>query len=206
VRAIADVRNTASVKLLEHCGFSCFATLAATFRGEPCEEHHFVRQRSDNLKIHLRAATAADAERVATVMIESRLALMPFAPSAHSEDEDRQWVAQRLIPQGGVTVAELQGQIVGVLAVQVRQGIAWIDQLMVDPLHVKCGIGHSLVQHALANLPRPVQLYTFQANQAARRFYEALHFKAVAFTDGSANEECVPDVLYRLDDMQDTRA
>ena len=32
---------------------------------------------------------------------------------------------------------------------------------------------------------------------AARRFYEARGFSAVAFTDGARNEEGEPDVLYR---------
>ncbi len=197
-RAIADVRNTASVKLLERTGFKCFATLAATFRGEPCEEHFFVRQSDGDVTPHLRAATAADAAAVATLMIESRLELMPFAPSAHSDDEVRQWVATVLIPQGGVMVADMQGHIAGVLALQRRGAIGWIDQLMVDPLHVKRGIGRALLRHAMAQWPgTTLQLYTFQANQAARRFYEVQGFRAVAFTDGGDNEERCPDVLYR---------
>jgi RimJ/RimL family protein N-acetyltransferase len=202
VRAIADVRNASSLKLLQRTGFKCYATLAATFRGEACEEHCFVRYPGDVVTPELRKATAADAPAVATVLIESRLALMPFAPSAHSDEDLHGWVAHTLIPQGGVTVATLQGAIVGVLATQVRDPIGWIDQLMVDPLHVQRGIGRALLQHALQQLQTDpgtaVQLYTFQANQAARRFYEAQGFRAVAFTDGADNEERCPDVLYRL--------
>lgn len=97
--------------------------------------------RPGGVTIHLRPATAADADAVATLMIGSRLALMPFAPSAHNEQSQRQWIAGHLIPQGGVTVAELRGQVVGMLALQCRKGMGWIDQLMVDPLHVKRGIG-----------------------------------------------------------------
>ena len=198
-RAVADVRNTSSVQLLKRCGFKCFATLATTFRGEPCEEHHFVRYAEDRVQPTLRAATAADAAAVATLLIDSRLALMPFAPSAHSDEETHRWVAGTLIPGGGVTVATLQGAIVGVVAVQRQGGMGWINQLMVDPQQVKRGIGHALLHHALQQLPRPVQLYTFQANWAARRFYEQQGWRAVAFTDGADNEEQVPDVLYRLD-------
>ncbi len=199
VRAVADVRNSASVALLERCGFKCYATLSANFKGEPCEEHHFVRYADDTVQPQLRPATAADAPAVAALMIECRLALMPFAPSAHSDDETRQWVAQALIPAGGVTVATLQGDIVGVVASQVADGTGWVQQLMVDPQQVKCGIGHALLAHALQGLPRPVQLWTFQANWAARRFYERQGWRAVAFTDGAGNEDHVPDVLYRLD-------
>jgi RimJ/RimL family protein N-acetyltransferase len=199
VRAIADVRNTASVALLERNGFKCYATLATTFHDEPCEEHFFVRHRDTRAKPRLRDATDADADAVAALMINCRAQLMPFAPCAHPDEDTRQWVAQELIPEGGVTVAEMEGRIVGVLAVQERDGKAWVDQLMVDPLHVKRGVGRTLLHHALATLPRPVQLWTFQPNQAARRFYEAQGFRAVGFTDGSGNEEQCPDVRYQLD-------
>jgi len=40
--AITDTRNTASVRLLERLGFARIATEPATFREEPCEEHHYL--------------------------------------------------------------------------------------------------------------------------------------------------------------------
>lgn len=39
---ITDTRNTASIRLLERLGFRHERTAPAIFRGEPCEEHHFV--------------------------------------------------------------------------------------------------------------------------------------------------------------------
>jgi GNAT superfamily N-acetyltransferase len=93
----------------------------------------------------------------------------------------------------------LQDTVVGVVAVQAEDGLGWIDQLMVHPQQVKRGIGRVLLARALRQLPRPVQLWTFQANWAARRFYDLQGWRAVAFTDGADNEERVPDVLYRLD-------
>jgi hypothetical protein len=41
-----------------------------------------------------------------------------------------------------------------------------------------------------------LRLYTFQCNQGARRFYERHGFIAVAFGDGSSNEEGEPDIRY----------
>ena len=41
-----------------------------------------------------------------------------------------------------------------------------------------------------------LRLYTFQSNEGARRFYERHGFAAVAFGDGSDNEEREPDVRY----------
>ena len=55
-----------------------------------------------------------------------------------------------------------------------------------------------LLAHAMRTLELPIRLYTFQANVGARRFYERHGFVAIEFTDGHANEERCPDVLYEL--------
>ena len=151
------------------------------------------------MHLTLRPATPADADAVAGVLRLSRRVLMPFVPEVHGEDDVRGWVAGTLLPGGGVTVAEVDAAVAGVLAVSQLDGVAWIDQLYVHPAFVARGIGHALLRHALVVLPRPVQLYTFQANIRARGFYERRGFVAVALGDGSGNEERCPDVLYRLD-------
>ncbi len=43
---ITDARNTGSIRLLERLGFRRERTEAAVFRGEPCEEHHYVFDRA----------------------------------------------------------------------------------------------------------------------------------------------------------------
>jgi GNAT superfamily N-acetyltransferase len=68
--------------------------------------------------------------------------------------------------------------------------------LYLHPSVVNQGLGAALLQTALHELPPPIRLYTFQANVAACRFYERHGFQAIAFGDGSGNEEQVPDVLY----------
>lgn len=202
VVAVADTRNAASLRLLQRLGMRPFATLPAQFRGQPCLEQHWVARRENRITPQLRPAKAADAEAVHTVLRLSRQVLMPFAPSAHSEAENAQWVAGQLIPGGGVTVAEYGGQVVGVLAVASRAEAHWIDQLYVHPAQCAAGVGSRLLHHALqqfaqpARLVTPVRLYTFQANHHARAFYERQGFRAVAFSDGQGNEEHCPDVLY----------
>lgn len=150
------------------------------------------------LNATLRPATQADATRVASLLIEARRAFMPYAPSAHSESEVREWVARVLVPSGGVTVAERHGQIVGVMATACTEQVSWITQMAVDPSLVNQGTGGLLLAHALSTLTLPVRLYTFQANVGARRFYERHGFVPIQFTDGQANEEHCPDVLYEL--------
>jgi GNAT superfamily N-acetyltransferase len=149
--------------------------------------------------IRLSAAAPADAEAIADVYLASRRTFLPFAPLAHDEADVRTWVARVLVPEGRVTVARQDDAVVGLLAVSVgADGCGWIDQLYLAPGATGRGIGARLLALALGELPRPVRLYTFQANAGARRFYERHGFVAVAFGDGSGNEEGVPDVLYEL--------
>jgi len=150
------------------------------------------------MSVALRAATTEDAPHVAEVLISSRKAFLPYAPSVHADTEVHRWVREVLIPSGGVTVACAGAALVGALATARESNVSWIKQLYITPSHVGQGIGSRLLAHALASVALPVRLYTFQANARARSFYERHGFKAIAFTDGSANEERCPDVLYEL--------
>ncbi len=148
------------------------------------------------MEIVCRAATAADAARVAQVYLASRHRFLPFAPLAHTDSEVRRWVADHLVPSGGVTVACRDGVVVAMMALSRDAEAGWIDQLYLDPSCVAHGIGTRLVEHAKRALGAPVRLYTFQANEGALRFYERHGFRPLAFGDGSGNEEGCPDVLY----------
>jgi ribosomal protein S18 acetylase RimI-like enzyme len=144
----------------------------------------------------LRPATAEDALGVAEVLAASRRVFLPFAPSAHTPEENRHWVERQLLPQGGVHLAERSGQVVAVLATSADHDASWIEQLYVLPGHEGQGIGTRLLLHAHAVLTPPIRLYTFQENVRARRFYERHGYIAIQFSDGALNEEHCPDVLY----------
>jgi len=146
----------------------------------------------------LRPAVAADADRIAQILIDVRLVFMPYAPLTHSSRDIRSWVGEFLIPSDGAVVAEYDGAVIGVLATKREDVCSWITQMAVDPLHVGTGIGSVLLQHALRVLPWPIRLFTFQANVGARRFYERHGFRIVRLSDGGANEERCPDVLYEF--------
>jgi len=146
----------------------------------------------------LRPANIDDALQIAEVLLSSRKTFLPYACSAHTDAEVHQWVRETLIPTGGVSVACVDTSIVGVLATSRASDASWVDQLYLRPSHVGRGIGARLLGQALRSLSLPVRLYTFQANGRARSFYERHGFKAVAFTNGGANEERCPDVLYEL--------
>jgi aminoglycoside 6'-N-acetyltransferase len=51
IEAVTDVRNASSMRLLERLGFRREGTEEALFRGLPCREHHYARERADPMKI-----------------------------------------------------------------------------------------------------------------------------------------------------------
>ena len=150
------------------------------------------------MNLVLRDARRGDSERVADVYLKSRRTFLDYAAMAHSEAEVRRWVATKLIPSGGVTVAIVDDQIMGMLATSRKESVSWIDQLYLLPGVVGRGIGSRLLELAMAALPAPIRLYTFQQNSGSRRFYERHGFRAIAFGDGSGIEERCPDVLYEF--------
>jgi GNAT superfamily N-acetyltransferase len=154
--------------------------------------------RHGTLRAAIRKATVEDDRDIIRVLRASRLASLPYAPPVHSEADDLEWARRSLIPSGGVTVAVVEGRIVGVMAVSRRQSCSWIDQLYIEPTLYRRRIGTQLLQTALASLERPIRLYTFQQNRPARRFYERHGFRPIQFTNGRDNEERCPDVLYEL--------
>lgn len=145
---------------------------------------------------HVRLATQEDAAAIAEVLLQSRQVFLPYAPLAHSPSQVRQWVADHLVPSGPVLVAVESGQVVGFLASSERDASSWIDQLYVRPGHESRGVGSQLLAVAHSGLRLPIRLFTFQANVRARCFYQRHGYQAVRFSDGAANEEHCPDVLY----------
>ena len=73
---------------------------------------------------------------------------------------------------------------------------SWISQLYVDPSWTGRGIGSRLVTVAKDCRPGGIQLWAFQSNRRAHRFYERHGFVAERWTDGAANQELAPDVRY----------
>lgn len=141
--------------------------------------------------VAIRRARAADAEALADIWLEAFRDTYPFPP-AHSDDDVRGWIRERLLPETETWVAERGGSPVGFLSV----GDGWVEQLYVRPGHTGGGIGSRLIEVAKERAPAGLQLWTFQVNAGARRFYERHGFRAVEMTDGTGNEERQPDVRY----------
>lgn len=142
--------------------------------------------------IQIRSATKADADAIADVFSPS-LRLLTFLPELHTTDEDRWFIANIIMNECAVTLAEHEGSIISFLALERDE----IRLLHTHPDHIGKGAGSLLLQ-AAKNLDLPaLQLWCFQANMRARKFYERHGFRPVEFTDGARNEEKTPDVRYR---------
>lgn len=140
----------------------------------------------------LRRAAAADADAIAAVFSPS-LRLLDFLPALHTVAEDRWFIENVILRDCAVTAAEDAGRIVAFLALQGGE----IRLLHTHPEWIGRGAGSLLVEHAKASGAAALELWCFQANTRARRFYEARGFRAIRFTDGADNEEKTPDVRYR---------
>jgi len=117
---------------------------------------------------------------------------LPSLAGLHTPEQDRWFFRERLFEACRLWGAFDGAGMIGLIAF--REG--WIDQLYVLPEHQGRGTGNALLQVAQRDF-NSLQLWTFQRNAPARRFYEARGFVLVQETDGARNEEKEPDALYR---------
>lgn len=140
----------------------------------------------------IRRATASDAPVIARIHIEARLESMPYLPHLHSDEETEDWVRDIVLPGQEVWVATIEGVVAGYIAIDGQS----VEALYVMPGFQGRGIGSALLHMAMDRSRGTLELWTFQRNAQARRFYEARGFQAVQLTDGADNEEREPDVRY----------
>jgi len=113
-------------------------------------------------------------------------------PPAHPPDDVRVWFAEVVVATREVWLIEEEGLPVALLVLDGD----WVDQLYVDAGRTGRGLGTQMLQLAKQLRPAGLDLWTFQSNDRARRFYERHGFEAVATTNGN-NEEGAPDIHYR---------
>lgn len=145
--------------------------------------------------IEIRPATVEDAARIADVWLSSWRATFDFEP-AHPDEDVRRWVREELLVEAEDWVATDPSDGDSVIAL-LGLSDTMVEQLYVRPDRIGRGVGRALLELAKRRRPDGLDLYCFAANDRARRFYERNGFEAVAFGDGSGNEERQPDVLYR---------
>jgi GNAT superfamily N-acetyltransferase len=111
---------------------------------------------------------------------------------AHADDDVRQWMRGVLEEHEAWLACADDGAPVGLMVLEGD----WVGQLYVDPAWTGQGLGTRFLDLAKQRRPRGLQLWTFQSNVRAQRFYERNGFTVQERTDGSGNEERAPDLRY----------
>jgi GNAT superfamily N-acetyltransferase len=133
-----------------------------------------------------------EAAEIVGVWLRSRMASVPeIPPPVHSAEEVHSWFQDVVLPSREVWVADEGGAVIGVLVIEDQ----WIDQLYVVPDRTGQGVGSRLIVVAKQQRPSGLELWSFEANVRARRFYESHGFVATGSTPGD-NEEGAPDVRF----------
>ena len=130
----------------------------------------------------LRQLELADMDAASRVHRAAFDRALPTLAGLHTPDEDRWLYRERVFG-----ICEVWGAFdgTGMTAVLAfREG--WIDQRAVYGATTRRG--HSALLQVAQNAFDRLQLWTFQCDGPARRFYEARGFTLVRETDGAANE------------------
>lgn len=137
----------------------------------------------------LRPARTTDAGAVGGILTEFAQTT-DWMPKLHTGAEDIAH-AGVLIERGWVTVAVQAGEVLGFAACNGSD----LDALYVRHKARNQGIGTALLNH-LQTQENALELWTFQANTGAQRFYELHGFVERTRSDGSSNDEKLPDIQY----------
>ena len=138
----------------------------------------------------LRAAQPLDAGRVGDILWRFQEDT-PWMPKLHATAETISFCGA-MIEQGLVRVAVEGGRVQGFVA---RRGEEILSLYLAAEAQGR-GLGARLLLEAQGASPN-LKLWTFQRNTGAQRFYERHGFVEVERTDGSGNDENLPDIRYR---------
>lgn len=141
------------------------------------------------LRMIIDEASITDAETIATIHVAARKRAMPWLPALHTPEQVRWYFETLVLPVEKVLVAREGLQTVGFISVNQR----WLNHLYIAPDHWGTGLGTKLLDTARADADY-LQLWVFQRNTTARRFYSGQGFFEREVTDGHDNREKEPDV------------
>lgn len=135
----------------------------------------------------IRLATPDDAPIIAEYYVDIR---QDTVPSIHDVGSVTWYIQNRLIERGSSYVFVEDDQIVAWVDVHDD----WVDQLYCRRGQTGKGLGKIMLDFAKSKSPSGLQLWTFQVNTGARKFYRREGFQEVELTDGQNCEEKQPDV------------
>lgn len=146
--------------------------------------------------IEIRPIDESDVESTVRMWRRSREGVQPELEARldYSPEDDLHFFSDTLLKECCVWLAIANEEPVGLLAINGNS----VEQLYIDPIEQRKGIGTALLDFAKKRSPTRLQLHTHQANIEARRFYEKHGFYAVEFGVSPAPEN-EPDVRYEWD-------
>jgi GNAT superfamily N-acetyltransferase len=133
----------------------------------------------------LRPATLDDAAAIEAIHRAAN-----FLPLRNTAEENLRF-AREMMRDNQTWVAEADGEVVGYVVFNDD----WVRHVFVRPDRQGQGYGATLLAHAMADR-RERQLWTYEGNARARRFYETRGWGLVERTDGQGTEENEPEVRY----------
>ena len=136
----------------------------------------------------IRSAQPLDAGAVGQILSEF-VDTTDWIPRLHSRAEDISFVGS-MIDRGWVRVFE-KDTILGFIARDNQE----ICALYVARSMRGKGIGKAFLEDAKQDTQR-LELWVFQSNMRAQKFYMREGFKEVEHTDGQRNEEKLPDIKF----------
>lgn len=134
-------------------------------------------------------ARSLDAGAVGHILSASNDA-MPWLPRLHSAAEEIRYAGD-MIDAGWVTVAKLDGKVVGFIAVWEEE----VHALYVLYQASRKGVGTALIEQAKTESNK-LSLWSYVANEPATRFYIKRGFVETDRTDGSGNDVGLADIRF----------
>lgn len=141
--------------------------------------------------VAIRRLTGDDVDAVADIYRKSFGQRLPWLSGVDTREEDRLFFRKTVFPHCALWGAIDNGSIIGFAAVR----DIWLDHLYVLPEFQSRGVGSMLLRHCQAQAGE-LQLWTFQQNCGASRFYEAHGFDLIRTTENPESNDKEPDALY----------
>ena len=137
----------------------------------------------------IRLATREDALAISELFVRARdqMTYLPRIP-----EQVRPRLGGWFLDRAELWVVEEEKRIVGFAGLSGSE----LTHLYTDPSAQNRGVGTALLDHVKKLRPERLELWVFQQNEGARRFYERHGFALVRLTDGARNMEREPDALY----------
>jgi ribosomal protein S18 acetylase RimI-like enzyme len=137
----------------------------------------------------IRRASPDDAAAISDLFVRTRdeMTYLPRIP-----EHVRPLLGGRFLERAELWVVDEEGRLVGFAGVSGSE----LTHLYIDPSAQDRGLGSALLDHVKSLCPERLELWVFQANEGARRFYERHGFELIRRTDGAGNMEREPDALY----------